>query len=145
MSRQPIEQGVTLVSVGGEPTHVEIDLNRVHIYDGNGLALEPAMIRGAAMSPTVLQVQVGALARLARFVEMAQRVSPEPGEASEWHVESIGGGMHGTREEALTWLRGWRREYADRYEIHVRRRRPAGPWRPSTTDELENDQPVRRG
>lgn len=52
---------------------------------------------------------------------VAQHAVPKDGR-EEWHVESIGGGITGTRAEADAWIAEWRNEYGDRYEIHVRRR-----------------------
>lgn len=40
----------------------------------------------------------------------------------EWCIESIGGGISGTREDAEAWREAWLSEYGDKYEINVQRR-----------------------
>jgi hypothetical protein len=58
---------------------------------------------------------------------------------TEWHIESIGGGFTGTREDAARWLEEWRSEYGDTYTIHLRRR-TVSPWEEAGLAALDEQQ-----
>lgn len=69
IERRVVEPGVVARSTEGLVTHFEIDLNRVHIYDGNGLRLEPGMIPAKFNEHPKIVVQTAALRRLLAAAE----------------------------------------------------------------------------
>lgn len=68
--RLTVEPGVKVRLHEGLPVAVEIDLNRAHIYDGNGVRLQPGVVNpaGSKPGPAVLVIEADALRRLARNV-----------------------------------------------------------------------------
>lgn len=48
---------------------------------------------------------------------------------TEWHVESIGGGITGTEAEVRAWVESWVGEYGDEFPIELQRRTVTEtPW-----------------
>jgi hypothetical protein len=77
-------------------------------------------------SPHRARIYASEVARLRAEVERLRE---------EWHVESIGGGITDTREEAVRWVDEWRSEYGDQYPIEVRRRL-VGEWQDASVAAL---------
>jgi hypothetical protein len=77
-----------------------------------------------------LVLLVGHWMDLERQERKANRLSSWSGPfTEEWHVESVGGGTTGTRDEIEKWVEEWHAEYGDRYSIHVQRR-VVSEWEP---------------
>ena len=77
-----------------------------------------------------------AVQNLEMLADRVEEMWREEQARDDWRVESIGGGIEGTREEAQRWVAAWRDEYGDAYAIEVQRRRAASEWHDSTLDQL---------
>jgi hypothetical protein len=68
-----VDRGVRLLlDDAGTVTHVEIDLNRAHAYDGNGYRLVPGVVRGIpgvdmVANPPRLLIEAEAFRRLVGY------------------------------------------------------------------------------
>lgn len=51
----------------------------------------------------------------------------------EWSIESIAGGIEGTRVEIEAWRDAWLNSYGITYEIHVQKRY-VSDWKKATLD-----------